>query len=275
MKMSNGIELPMLGFGTYLATENDGKDNIVRALNAGYRYIDTAAFYFNESEIGEAIKLCNIQREDLFLASKVWVSEFGYDKTVKSCEESMHKLGTNYLDLYLIHWPKGNQKDEWEELLAETWKAMEQLYRDGKVKAIGVCNFLPHHFKAIENTWTVKPMVNQLELHVGYMQEAACSYCREQGILIQAWSPLGRSRLINEPVIEKMASKYNVSTARLLLRFLVQQNISVIPKSSSEERMKENMDIFSFEIDDNDMSYLRCLPQMGWSGEHPDINEMI
>lgn len=271
MRMSNGIELPMIGFGTYLATENDGKDNIIRALDAGYRYLDTAAFYFNEKEIGEAVRQSGIERNELFIASKVWVTNLGYDSTIQSCRESLDRLGSDYLDLFLVHWPRPDMKDGWEERLVSTWNAMEQLYNDGCVKAIGVSNFLPHHLAAIEETMKIKPMVNQLELHVGYMQESACEYCRKNDILLQAWSPLGRRKLLTEPAIVAMAEKYNVSPARLLLRFLVQQGISVIPKSSDTKRMKDNMDIFSFEINENDMSYLKCLPPMGWSGEHPDF----
>lgn len=269
--MQNQFVLPLIGFGTYKATETDGKDNILRALEAGYRYLDTAAFYFNEEQIGQAIKESGIAREELFIASKVWRTELGYEKTLKSCEESLKKLGTDYLDLFLVHWPRADQKPGWEEPLRQTWKAMEQLCEMGKAKAIGVSNFLPHHLEVIKPMWKIKPVVDQLELHVGYMQETACRYCRENGILLQAWSPLGRGRVMNEPAITEMAAKYKVSPAKLLLQFLVQQNISVIPKASSIERMKENLDISSFEIAENDMYFLSCLPQLGWSGEHPDF----
>lgn len=269
--MKNQFVLPLIGFGTYKATETDGKDNILRALEAGYRYLDTAAFYFNEEQIGQAIKESGIAREELFIASKVWRTELGYEKTLKSCEESLKKLGTDYLDLFLVHWPRADQNPGWEEPLRQTWKAMEQLCEMGKAKAIGVSNFLPHHLEVIKPMWKIKPAVDQLELHVGYMQETACRYCRENGILLQAWSPLGRGRVMNEPAITEMAAKYKVSPAKLLLQFLVQQNISVIPKASSIERMKENLDISSFEIAESDMYFLSCLPQLGWSGEHPDF----
>lgn len=269
--MKTPFTLPLIGFGTYKATETDGKDNILRALEAGYRYLDTAAFYFNEDQIGQAIKESGIAREELFIASKVWRTELGFEKTLKSCEESLKKLGTDYLDLFLVHWPRADQQPGWEEPLRQTWKAMEQLCEQGKAKAIGVSNFLPHHLEVIKPMWKIKPAVDQLELHVGYMQETACRYCRENGILLQAWSPLGRGRVMNEPAITEMAAKYKVSPAKLLLQFLVQQNISVIPKASTLERMKENLDISSFEIAENDMYFLSCLPQLGWSGEHPDF----
>ncbi|MCQ2579905.1 MAG: aldo/keto reductase [Treponemataceae bacterium] len=271
MKKKDVFTLPLIGFGTYKATEQDGKAVILNALKAGYRYFDTAAFYFNEEDIGAALKESGIDRSEIFISSKVWRTNLGYESTVKSFEESLKKLNTDYLDLFLVHWPRKDSKSEWKQLLSETWKAMEYIYSTGKAKAIGVSNFLPHHLEAIKQMWTVKPFVNQLELHAGYMQEAACQYCRDNGILLQAWSPLGRARMLEEPVIVELAGKYNVSPAKLLLQFLVQQNISVIPKASTVERMQENLDIFSFEITEEDMYFLKCLPQMGWSGEHPDF----
>lgn len=271
MKTKDVFTLPLIGFGTYKATEQDGKAVILNALKAGYRYFDTAAFYFNEEDLGAAIKESSIDRSEIFISSKVWRTNLGYESTIKSFEESLKKLDTDYLDLFLVHWPRKDSKSEWKQLLCETWKAMEYIYSTGKAKAIGVSNFLPHHLEVIKQMWTVKPVVNQLELHAGYMQEAACQYCRENGILLQAWSPLGRARMLEEPVIVELAKKYNVSQAKLLLQFLVQQNISVIPKASSIERMKENLDIFSFEISEEDMNFLKCLPPMGWSSEHPDF----
>lgn len=271
LTMTNGINLPMIGYGTYLAAQGGNKENIKNALKVGYRYLDTAAFYFNEEEIGEVLEECEIPREEIFVASKVWRDNLGYDAVIKSCEESLERLKLDYLDLFLIHWPRKDGSDGWEKVLADSWKAMEHLYISGKVKAIGVSNFLPHHFRAIENVWQIKPMVNQLELHIGYMQEYACEYCRDNGILLQAWSPLGRSSLLKEKVVVDMAEKYGVSPAALALRFLVQQEIAVIPKSSSVDRMRENINISGFEISEEDMSFLNCVPQMGWSGEHPDM----
>ena len=273
--MNNGKVLPLIGFGTYRATENDGIETIKKALDAGYRYFDTASFYFNETQIGdainEAVTLGKVEREELFIADKVWPTELGYDKTIEACEESLKKLRLDYLDLYLVHWPRSDMEEGWQTKLADTWKAMEYLYKSGKVKAIGVSNFLPHHLRVIESIQEIKPMVNQLELHIGYMQEYACSYCRNKGILIQAWSPIGRSSILADKEINTIAQKYNVSAAKLALRFLTQLDISVIPKSSSFERMKENLTINDFTISEDDMSYLRCLPQRGWSGEHPDF----
>lgn len=271
VKAYNNMEIPMVGYGSFLATEGKGKQNIIDALNAGYDYIDTAYFYKNEVEIGEAIKDSGIDRKNLFLCSKVWPTMMGYEGTLDSFEKSSKMLGTDYLDMYLIHWPKKSMDDQdWKAYLQQTWKAMEELYEAGKVRIIGLSNFLPHHIEAIMETARIKPMLNQLELHVGYMQYEAVEYSKKMGMVVQAWSPLGRARVINDESVVRLARKYNRTPAQILLRFLVQQNIAVIPKASSPQRMKENMNIFDFNIDEEDMSFLKCLPQRGYSGEHPD-----
>ncbi|MBP0970625.1 MAG: aldo/keto reductase [Oscillospiraceae bacterium] len=268
--LPNGVTIPAVGFGSYLSTEH-GMQTITDALAAGYRYIDTAKFYNNEAEIGEAIAQSGIPRKDIFLCSKVWPTDLGRENTLASFSESCRKLQTDYLDLYLIHWPKNEADDpEWFDKVQQSWIAMEELYEQGKVRAIGVSNFLPHHLRPLLETAKIRPMVDQLELHAGYMQEYALAYLREQGILPQAWSPLGRAKLLQDPEITKTAVKYGCSNAQLLLRYLNQRGIPVIPKSSSTKRMLENLDIFGFTISDDDMSYLSCLPERGWSGEHPD-----
>ena len=270
-RLTNGIEIPAVGYGSYLSTEGKGSETILTALEAGYRYIDTARFYKNEDEIGEALRSCGIKREDIFLCSKVWVSDLGAEKTRASFEASCKSLGTDYLDMYLIHWPKGSQDGDWVTPMRESWKTMEELYNDGRIKAIGVSNFLPHHMRPLLETAEIRPMVDQLELHVGYMQEYTLSYLREENILPQAWSPLGRARLINDGRIAVIAEKYGKTPAQILLRYPVQRGIPVIPKASSLERMKQNMDIFDFELTEDEISYLSCLPEAGWSGEHPDM----
>ena len=210
-QLQNGVLLPAIGFGTYKATDGNGKQAISDALETGYRYLDTASFYGNEGEIGEAVKESGIPREELFLASKVWKTEMGYEETKAAFAKSRERLQTDYLDLYLIHWPKKAPEDEnWKVCLKETWLAMEELYEEGRIKAIGVSNFLPHHLEVILEDARIKPMVNQLELHVGYLQMAAVNYCREHDILVQAWSPLGRRRVLEEPVVLSFAEKYPV-----------------------------------------------------------------
>ena len=270
--LDNGVSIPAVGFGSYLSTEKKGKQNIKDALDAGYRYIDTASFYNNEEEIGEAIAESGIPREELFLCSKIWATDLGRKNTFASFAISCEKLKTDYLDMLLIHWPKKNSDDaNWCDKILDTWAAMEELYRDGRVRVIGLSNFLPHHIQPILDNGRIRPMVDQLELHVGYMQEYTLSYLKKEGILAQAWSPLGRARIMSDDSITKLAEKYSVSNAQLLLRYLVQRQIPVIPKASSIERMKENKDIFGFRISDEDMSYLSCLPPMGFSEEHPDF----
>lgn len=271
-QLSNGVKLPAVGYGTYLSTDDNGKQVILTALEAGYRYLDTASFYGNEGEIGEAVAESQIPREELFLASKVWKDEMGYEQTKAAFERSLERLKTDYLDLYLVHWPKKAPDDaDWKHCLKETWRAMEDLYSEGRIRAIGVSNCLPHHLETLMESAKVKPMINQLELHVGYLQPTAVDYCRKNDILVQAWSPLGRRRVLEDTTVLSMAEKYKVTPAQFLLGFLYQEGFSVIPKASAKERMLENQDIFGFTITKEDRYFLECLPQAGWSGEHPDF----
>lgn len=273
--LKNGVKMPCIGYGTYKSTDGSDEQTIRLALEAGYRLLDTAAAYENEIFVGKAVRDSGIAREELFLTSKVWKTELGYEKTKKSFERSLNQLGTNYLDLFLIHWPRPDLATEnWRELDRESWKALEELYQQGKVRAIGVSNFLPHHLEALLETAQVMPMVDQLELHVGYMQEVAVQYCKTKGIQVQAWSPLGRKRVLEEPVIIHMAQKYEVSPAQFLLVFLLQQGIGAIPKASSLERMRQNLNLSEFEISADDLLLLHSLPQIGWGGEHPDLERV-
>ena len=271
-RLSNGVEIPAVGYGSYLSTEGNGKQTIIDALDAGYRYIDTAMFYQNEAEIGEALAEYDIKREDLFLVSKVWHTMLGREKTLQSFEASLKALGTDYLDMFLIHWPMGPDKDtDWLALQTETWKLMEELYEAGRVRAIGLSNFLPHHIEPLIKNIKILPMLDQLELHVGYMQEYALNYLRSKGIVIQAWSPLGRARVLNDERVLAIAEKHDRSAAQILLRYLLDRDIAVIPKASSKERMKQNLDVFDFRLTEEEISYLSCIPETGWSGEHPDM----
>ena len=271
-RLSNGVEIPAVGYGSYLSTEGNGKQTIIDALDAGYRYIDTAMFYQNEAEIGEALAEYDIKREDLFLVSKVWHTMLGREKTLQSFEASLKALGTDYLDMFLIHWPMGPDKDtDWLALQTETWKLMEELYEAGRVRAIGLSNFLPHHIEPLIKNIKILPMLDQLELHVGYMQEYALNYLRSKGIVIQAWSPLGRARVLNDERVLAIAEKHGRSAAQILLRYLLDRDIAVIPKASSKERMKQNLDVFDFRLTEEEISYLSCIPETGWSGEHPDM----
>ena len=274
-ELNNGVKIPCLGYGTYKAANNESADIIAMAIEAGYRFFDTASFYETESFLAEAIARSGLKREEFFITSKVWKSEMGYEQTLQAFSRTLTNLETDYLDLYLIHWPRYElETDTWKQVCIDTWKALEKLYKDGKVKAIGLSNFLPHHLDLILENCEIKPMVNQLEFHPGYTQEAAVNYCKQRDILVQAWSPLGRMRVMNHPLIIELSDKYNVSPARICLRYALQKGINSIPKSSSMERMKDNQNIFNFEITTEDMHRLDTLPQTGWSGEHPDFNRV-
>ncbi|MGN0404926.1 MAG: aldo/keto reductase [Bariatricus sp.] len=269
--LNNGIEIPCLGFGTYKAAEKNNVDILKTAIQAGYRYFDTASFYFTEEYLGQAIKESGIPREEFFIVSKMWRDEMGYAGTKKALEDSLRKLQTEYLDIYLIHWPRPSATCEnWKEIDLETWRAMEELQQEGKIRGLGLSNFLPRHLENILQNGKVKPVVNQLELHPGYMQMSAVQYCKKHEIQLQAWSPLGRQRVTGHKLMIELADKYQVSPSQICLRYLIQHEIIPLPKSSTMERMKQNMDVFGFEIEPEDMYRIDSMPQTGWSGEHPD-----
>ena len=269
--MNNGMKIPCMGFGTYKAAEGNDATVIKTAIEAGYRYFDTASLYYTEEALGQAIKESGIPREEFFIVSKMWTDQLGFDKVKIALEESLTKLQMDYLDIYLIHWPRASENyDEWKSVLTDTWKAMEELQKEGKIKALGLSNFLPHHMKHILDNCEIKPVVNQLELHPGYMQYATVKYCEDHDILVQAWSPLGRFRMADNPLLVQLTEKYQVSFAQLCLRFLIQLGIIPLPKASSIERIKQNMDVFGFEIEEEDMYRILTMPECGWSGEYPD-----
>lgn len=271
-QLSNGVRIPCLGFGTFNPAGGDNCKIIQHAIEAGYRYFDTASIYETERALGQAVRQSGIDRTEFFLASKVWIDEMGYAGTKQALERTLNRLQTEYLDMYLIHWPRRLEDDtDWKERDLDTWRAMEEAYAEGKIKALGLSNFLPHHMKNILENCKVKPVANQLELHPGYMQEAAVAYCESNQVLLQAWSPLGRSRLLQSPVMLALAEKYGKSPAQISLRFLRQHGMVPLVKASATERMKENMDIFDFEISPEDLSVIECMPPTAWSGEHPDF----
>lgn len=269
--LNNGVKIPCVGFGTYKAAQDESERVIKTAIEAGYRCFDTASFYGTEPYLGTAIKESKIPREELFISSKAWKTEMGYSQVKEAFERTLENLQTDYLDLYLIHWPlpEVGYKD-WKQLNIDTWRGMEELYKAGKVKAIGVCNYLPHHLDNLIDNCQIIPAVDQIEVHPGYTQESVLSYCKEHEILVQAWSPIGRMRMMSEPLIVELAEKYKVSPVQICLRYEVQRGILPLPKSSAMERMKQNMDLFGFEISREDMWRITTLPPMGWSGEHPD-----
>ena len=268
--LSNGVEIPAVGYGTYLT---GGKDDstVAAALEAGYRHFDTASFYGTEQALGDALKAAGVPREELFLTSKLWKDEMGYENALAAFERSLQKLGTDYLDPYLIHWPRPDDlTSEWRQLDRDTWRALEELYRAGRVRAIGVSNFLPHHLRNLMETAEIMPMVNQIEFHPGYPQTYTVEFCKAHGILPEAWSPLGRTRVLQDERLAGIAAKYGKSVAQLCVRFALQCGVAPLPKSSSPARMQANLDVFDFVISDEDMDRILTLPQFGWSGLHPD-----
>ena len=270
--LSNGIEIPCMGFGTYNAKGGDNLEINRTAIEAGYRYFDTASLYETERVLGQAIRESGIAREDFFIVSKLWIDERGYQEAKDAFERTLDRLQTDYLDLYLIHWPRGTEGDtDWKEKDLDTWCAMEELQAAGRIRGLGLSNFLPHHVDNILENGKVKPVVDQLEIHPGYTQEAAVRYCQEHEIRVQAWSPLGRSAMLENPILKIFAEKYGKSVAQICLRFLVQKGIIPLVKSSSMERMKQNQDIFDFEITTEDMHIINNMPQNTWLGEHPDF----
>ncbi len=276
--LNDGNKIPEIGFGTYKSTDGSGYEVILDAIKAGYRSLDTAQLYENEEEVGRAVKESGIPREEFFLTSKLNRNLLGYESAKAEFEKTLKRLGTDYLDLYLLHWPRADYGkagfEDWKELDAESWRALEELQKEGKIRSIGVSNFLPHHLENLLEHASVVPAVNQLELHPGYMQTVACDYCRNHGIALEAWSPIGRGRLKEDVILKELAEKYKVSIPHLCLVFLHQEGIIILPKSSNFERMQENMILDDITISEEDMWRLRTMPQAGWSGEHPDCERV-
>ncbi|MHC1750877.1 MAG: aldo/keto reductase [Cellulosilyticaceae bacterium] len=261
--LNNGIKMPIVGFGTFKVEDGmQTVEAVKHALQTGYRHIDTAAIYNNEEGVGEGIRKSGVPREEIFLVSKVWNSDQGYEKTLEAFELSLKKLGTDYLDLYLIHWPKALNK--------ETWKALEHLYKEGRVKAIGVSNFKEHHLEELLEVATVKPMVNQVELHPQLAQPELVAYCKAQDIQIEAWGPLMQGKVFEIPLMKELAQKYNRTVAQLTLRWGIQKDTVVIPKSINPSRIEGNFDVFNFEITPEDMARIETLNTGERIGPDPD-----
>ena len=269
--LSNGVEMPGIGFGTWKAKDGETAYNsIIEALKAGYRHIDTAAMYRNEASVGKAVKECGLKREDIFVTSKVWNKNRGYEKTLAAFEKTLATMELDYLDLYLIHWPAiPLQFEDWDEINLGTWKAMIELYKAGKIKAIGVANFYPKHLESLMKT-EVPPMVNQIEYHPGYTQDEVVKYCQENGIVVQGWSPLGNGAVLGSEFLAEIAAKYNKSVAQICIRYAVQNGIVPLPKSVTPSRIAANLDVYDFEISEEDMKAIAAMPETGFSGWNPN-----
>ncbi len=262
VKLNNDIDIPVVGFGTFKIDNEDVTDLILSAFDSGYRHIDTASYYGNEQGIGKAIKQSSLKREEIFITSKVWMDDFGYDPTMESFEKTMEKLDLEYIDLFLIHWPR--------PLAIESWKALEELYEQKRIRALGVCNYKKHHLEELMISANIMPAVNQIELHPHLQQQETYDYCMQKNIAIEAWSPIMKGQVTQMDTLIELGKKYNKTPAQVALRWHLQRNIIAIPKSSSEKRIKENLDIFDFNLTDEDMLEISKLNQNVRLGFDPD-----
>ncbi|WP_433900289.1 aldo/keto reductase [Sphingobacterium puteale] len=270
-KLNNGIDIPAIGFGTWQIPEGEeAYQAVTEALKVGYTHIDTAAIYGNEKSVGRAIKDSGIARDTLFITTKLWNTERGYDKTIAAFEKSLADLGLEYIDLYLIHWPANeSQFENWATINAETWKALEYLYQQGKVKAIGISNFPKEYLAKLLETATIIPAVNQIEFHPGYLQEETVELCKSNDILVQAWSPLGSGRILQDETLIALAEQKSTSVGQICIKFSLSQGILPLPKSTNPANIKRNLDIDSFHLTEEDIKIIRTLPAMGFSGSDP------
>ena len=265
--LQNGVQMPWLGFGVFQLEEGEEVSIIKTALSLGYRSIDTASLYHNEHSLGQAIRACGIPREQIFVTSKVWNSDQGFDSTLRAFEQSGEHLGLEYLDLYLIHWPV---PDKYED----TWKALEKLYKEGQVRAIGVSNFLIHHLEAILSMCETPPMVNQAEFHPYLLQPELLEFCTRQQIQREASVPLMKSRVLADPALLQIAQRHKKSVAQVILRWDLQHEVVTIPKSGHPERIKQNAQLFDFVLSSEEMTAIDALDRGERVGPHPDDPEL-
>ena len=268
--LNNGVEIPEIGFGTAKMEHIDCQSVVAEAIRAGYRHIDTASIYQTEEGVGRAMAHSGLARRDFFITTKAWRTEMGYDNVLRAFEQSLQRLGTDYVDLYLLHWPlpSGDYQD-WKALDRESWKAVERLYDQGCARAIGVSNFLVHHLENLFVHANVMPMANQIEFHPGYTQWDTVQFCQANHIRMEAWSPLARQRMAGEGLLVELAEKYGVSTSQLCIKFALQCGVIPLPKSADSLRMRQNLAV-DFTISPEDLARIHAMPLTGWSGLHPD-----
>lgn len=274
-ELYNGMKLPNIGFGVWQIPKGVTAHCVKLALKAGYRYIDTAAAYHNEKEVGEGIRQAmeeyGIKIEEIFVSTKLWNDHRGYDKAVEAIETSLDNLGLDYIDLYMLLWPAvAKWHDNWRDINADTYRAVENYYKQGKIKSIGVANYLAHHLEALIEDTDIKPMVNQIEYHPRFGQTESAKYYQEHGIIVEAWSPLGCGEVLQNKTLKQLADKYKKSTAQICIRWLLQKNILPIMKSTHEERMIQNMQVLDFEISSQDMQIIDAIPYCRGMRFNPD-----
>lgn len=275
--LNSGLKVPAQGFGCYNPKGGDNVRIVRTAIEAGYRFFDTASLYETERALGQAIRESGIPREELIIETKLWIDEMGAAGAKKALQASLDRLQMDYVDIYMIHWPRqtGAADEDWKKRDLETWQAMEEFVAEGKARNLGCCNFLPHHLGNLLEGCRIKPVADQLELHPGYSQEAAVAYCLAHDVRPMAWSPLARGKEIPGVVqgyLDALGEKYKKSAAQVSLRFLFQKGVLAIPKASTAEHMRVNMDIFDFELKEDEMWTISCMPQGAWLGEHPDFS---
>ncbi|MBQ6421870.1 MAG: aldo/keto reductase [Clostridia bacterium] len=272
VRLANGVEIPCIGYGTWQTpTGGMTRDCVKAAIAAGYRHIDTAFIYGNEDEVGDGVRAAGIDRHDLFITSKHWVTERGYKKTAAAIDVSLKNLGMDYLDLYLIHWPCVAKVDPaWEEINADTWRAFEDAYKAGKLRAIGVSNFQEKHLRSLMANADVSPMVDQIEFHPGHAPMDTVRFVQANDMVAEAWSPLGSGAVLGDPGLAALAAKYGKSVAQLCVRFALQNGVVPLPKSTDPARMRSNAEVFDFEISPADMETLLQTPTLGFSGYLPE-----
>lgn len=274
IKLNNGVEIPCVGYGTFRTDPAVTAQAVQDAIAAGYRHIDTAKVYENEVGVGQGIKAAGVPREELFVTSKLWNTDRGYEATKAAFQASLDRLGLDYLDLYLIHWP-ANEKQfgaDAAKINAETWRAMEELYEAGKIRAIGLSNFMPHHVAELLKTAKIKPMVDQIEVHPGWTHAEEIKKLQAMDIVVEAWGPLGGqgATVLVDPTMQKIAAAHGKSTAQVSLRWILQQGVVPLPKSVHADRIKQNMDLFDFELSNEEMQAISALPNLGGQCKDPD-----
>jgi len=275
--LPNKTVIPKIGFGTWKLINDDSTIEVIKnAIQCGYRHFDTAYAYGNEIVVGKGLKAAKIDRKELFITGKLWNDDRGYENIINACKRTIANLDCEYLDLYLIHWPASPALyKNWVEINNDTWKAFEDLYEQGLVKAIGVCNFKKHHLEALIKSAKVLPMVNQIEFHPGNPQKETVEYCHKNNIIVEAWSPIGSGKMLKNQFLNEMAQKYNKSVAQLCIKYCLQSHVLPLPKSKTLDHMKENLMVEDFEITENDMELIANLPYIGGSGLDSDTIELF